>query len=740
MQDFEILAPVKDEENFFQAINNGADAVYLGLTDFNARQKASNFSAENLKKTIDYAHFLGVKVYITLNTIVVDNEIDKLINLVSSAIDCGADAFIVQDLGVAKLLKSCFKNIVLHGSTQMGIHNLYGAKVCQQMGLSRIVLSRETTIEDIKEIKANTNLELEFFVQGALCVAFSGACYLSSVKHSCSGNRGKCLQLCRLNYSAEDKNINKKGYFLSPTDLCFIDKLKFLYQLGITSFKIEGRLRRPSYVALTSKYFSLAKNCILKNIPFNQSEYLSFIKKVFYRGEYNNGLYFEKEPQQNIINTEFQNHRGILVGRVLKVEPFKDIFKIKLSSSHKITKNDGLKFVNKNNNELSMGVGSVTQTKNKEYEVFSKVCPNINDDVYLTVDSEWEQALLNNKRTLDFDAYFDAKTNNTPKLVLMCKNTKVEVESDFVLQEAKNQGLTEQEVVDCLQKTDNLPIKLNNLKCSLQNVFIPKAKLNELRRNAFEKLFCEVVKNYNLNNFSKSCCDLQELKKIKESALKELFENNNFVCVNETLLKQKEKLKDYANYKLVLSPANFELDNIKSCFNTAKSLGFDSFYLDLPKVARYKDFLKIKNIVLNLPQEIGLIANNIYAINFVNKNREVVGGVYLNIANSFSALALKQLGIKTFVKSFEDFACDFDKGLTYEGRPALMTFCHCPYKTVYKNDSCLNCKYTGSLTYKDDSQNRFEIRRVKIENCNFELVDNMIINQNFYGNKFIDLR
>jgi len=192
MQDFEILAPVKDEENFFQAINNGADAVYLGLTDFNARQKASNFSAENLKKTIDYAHFLGVKVYITLNTIVVDNEIDKLINLVSSAIDCGADAFIVQDLGVAKLLKSCFKNIVLHGSTQMGIHNLYGAKVCQQMGLSRIVLSRETTIEDIKEIKANTNLELEFFVQGALCVAFSGACYLSSVKHSCSGNRGKC--------------------------------------------------------------------------------------------------------------------------------------------------------------------------------------------------------------------------------------------------------------------------------------------------------------------------------------------------------------------------------------------------------------------------------------------------------------------------------------------------------------------------------------------------------------------
>ena len=149
MQDFEILSPVKDEENFYQALNNGADAVYLGLTDFNARQKASTFDKDTLIRTVKTAHFFGVKVYVTLNTILIDEEFSKLIELVKTAIEAKVDAFIVQDLGVAKVLKSCFKNIVIHASTQLGVHNLAGAKVCEKLGFSRVVLSREATLEDI---------------------------------------------------------------------------------------------------------------------------------------------------------------------------------------------------------------------------------------------------------------------------------------------------------------------------------------------------------------------------------------------------------------------------------------------------------------------------------------------------------------------------------------------------------------------------------------------------------------
>ena len=743
MQDFEILAPVKDEENFYQAINNGADAVYLGLKDFNARQKASNFDDKNLKKIVEYAHFFGVKVYVALNTIVVDGEVERLVELVKLATSCQVDAFIVQDLGVAKILKDCFKNIVLHGSTQLGVHNLYGAKMCEQMGLTRVVLSRETTLEDIKQIKQNTNLELEFFVQGALCVAFSGVCYLSSIKHDCSGNRGKCLQLCRLCYSAEDKNKKEKGYFLSPTDLCFIDKIKDLFDIGITSFKIEGRLRRPSYVALTSKYFSLAKKSILNNQPLNKEEYLKAIKKVFYRGEYNNGFYFEKQPQKNIINTSFQNHRGVLIGKVLSVKPFKDIYQISIKTPHKIIKNDGLKFVDKQGFELSMGVGSVSNVPSQRYvyDVYSKVKPKVDDDVYLTVDFEWEQNLLNNKQKKSFDAYFEAKQNTPAKLVITSGKLSVEAKSDFILPPAKKHGLTEEDIKQCLQKADDLPIKLNNFSCCLQNVFIPKSKLNELRRKAFENFYKAVIDDYIKTNMKVVCFKQEAFDALKIKARDAVYQNYNFVCVDEKIIKNDvEALKRYVQYKFVLSPVNFSIENIIQCFDKAKELGFKDFYLNLPKVARYKDFLKLNQIILSLPQQIGLIANNIYAINYINQKRNIVGGAYLNIANKFSAYALKQFGINSFIKSFESFAKDFDKGVSYQGKPALMTFCHCPYKTVHKNELCKDCKYTGFLTYKDDAENEYKIRRTKIEGCVFELISNHKLNLENGQLVYVDLR
>lgn len=255
---FELLAPAGDAESFYAAVNSGADAVYLGLSDFNARRKAENFTTENIRDYIKYAHFFGVKVYVALNTLVFNDEFENFIELARAAVEAKADAFIVQDLGVARVLKKCFPNMPLHASTQAGIHNAEGAKIAEILGFSRVVLSRETKLEDIKEIKRQTNLETEFFVQGALCVCFSGNCYLSARECGASGNRGLCRQLCRLSYEAEMNGKKYEGYFLSARDLCLFTALSDLAAAGVTSFKIEGRMRRAGYVAQATALYAEA--------------------------------------------------------------------------------------------------------------------------------------------------------------------------------------------------------------------------------------------------------------------------------------------------------------------------------------------------------------------------------------------------------------------------------------------------------------------------------------------------
>ena len=193
----EILAPVGSIESLYTAIAHGANAVYLGLPKFQARAKAQDFTYENLQSYVAFAHAFNVKVYLTLNTLVTNEEWPELLQTIDIAMQAGIDAFILQDLGVAYTIKTRYPQAVLHASTQMGINNVYGAKIAEKLGFQRVVLARETTLEDIRAIKEQTQLEIEYFVQGALCVAYSGNCYLSSLTNGCSGNRGMCKQLCR---------------------------------------------------------------------------------------------------------------------------------------------------------------------------------------------------------------------------------------------------------------------------------------------------------------------------------------------------------------------------------------------------------------------------------------------------------------------------------------------------------------------------------------------------------------
>ena len=250
----EILAPVGNKENLITAINAGADAVYLGLTDFSARKSAENFNFDELKYAVSYAKTFGVKVYLTVNTLVKESELNSFLYAINTAYSCGVDAFILQDIFLGKFLKRIMPEITLHLSTQAGVCNVYGAKLAKRYGFSRVILARETKISDIEEICKI--IETEVFIQGALCTAFSGHCYFSSFIGGNSGNRGYCKQPCRkeYKYKVNGKTV-KKGYLLSLSDLSLQDDIVNLKNLGVKSFKIEGRMRGKEYLSSAILYY-----------------------------------------------------------------------------------------------------------------------------------------------------------------------------------------------------------------------------------------------------------------------------------------------------------------------------------------------------------------------------------------------------------------------------------------------------------------------------------------------------
>jgi len=240
----ELLAPAGSIESFHAAINAGADAVYLGLEVFNARLRAKNFTTKTLSYLVPYAHSRGVKVYVTLNTLVKQKEFEGLIHVLYQLEQIGVDALIVTDLGLIEVARANFPSLKLHGSTQMAIHNRAGVRGAEKLGLSRVILARELTCEEIGNIKRETSLQLEVFIHGALCYSISGMCLASSFLGGASGNRGMCTQVCRRKF----RQKTTEGYFFSPHDFCALEYLPHLSQLGISSFKIEGRMKGPEYV------------------------------------------------------------------------------------------------------------------------------------------------------------------------------------------------------------------------------------------------------------------------------------------------------------------------------------------------------------------------------------------------------------------------------------------------------------------------------------------------------------
>lgn len=710
----EILSPAGSPECFYADINAGANAVYLGLSEFNARMKAHNFTTQNIREFVKHAHKFGVKVYITVNTLLTNDDFEPFLEMVKHLVKSKVDAFIVQDLGVAHLLKNSFKNIILHASTQMGIHNLQCAQIAEKLGFSRIVLSREATLEDIKQIKQNTNLEIEYFVQGALCVAFSGNCYLSSLEKNASGNEGKCLQLCRLPYT---NNLTQKTtYPLSARDLSLLENLENLIKAGVTSFKIEGRMRHAGYCATATKIYSdalklIKSNSLTKEFLENSKHELRI---TYSRGKFNDNAYLEKSKNENIIFSDYQNHIGIKIGTVKKVEPFKNgLIKATLKLDTEISDGDGLKIIDSKTKTqvASLGIGNVETTQNGEYVIYTKSNFSIGLDVHLTQSSKNEEKILKNTKKIKINIKIKAFANKN--LVVFAKtenDVTAEFVSDYILENATKSPVLKEEFETQFKKLSDTDFVIENICIETDNVFLPKSKINEARREIIKLIEDAIIaKNEEYINAS-----FDEAAYSKLNTQKIISTPINIEIVNNL------SFKPNSNVLYVYKPEIYLEQDISNAQAKLKN----QFALYVPTILDACDMQHFKDILNNLPEKVTLYAGNIGAFMFATNGHKLIASPLANIKNKFAIKCLNNLGITTICASIEtsDEFISTNNLINFEsGNFPLMTFAHCPYK-VSTNSTCDCCKYTGTLCYSNPNLNTYKISRTKLKNCQFELL------------------
>ncbi|MDY4857317.1 MAG: U32 family peptidase [Candidatus Onthovivens sp.] len=485
----ELLSPAGTITSFYAAISSGANAIYLGIKKFNARAYASNFSLEELKELVKFAHLRNVKIYVTMNTILYDEELIEAFKIIDELALINVDAIIVQDLALLNYITNKYNSLKAHASTQMGIDDIYGAKFLKNIGVSRIVFARETPLDVLKDIKNKLDVEIEVFIHGALCVAYSGNCLMSSMIGERSGNRGKCAGCCRQVYSLIDKTNNKvikTGYLLSMKDLNisnYINESTF-----IDSFKIEGRMKEPNYVGgVTYLYRRL-----LDKEEINQEDFNKVFNRTYTKG------FMLNETSENITNVIKPNNFGYEIGKVVKIN--KDTIWIKLTN--KLSKGDQIR-IDTNNlyDEVILQVNKLFDANFKEATSLDKIAiiscnhkVDINAKVYKIKDfifNEKINQILTNKeyKKLPINLIFVAKVQQNLKIQLFFEDYKIEEELDYKVEKSLTYPTTKENIYNQLSKLNDTPYYLNSLEILMdENVFIPIKLINELRRKVVEKL------------------------------------------------------------------------------------------------------------------------------------------------------------------------------------------------------------------------------------------------------------
>ena len=504
MRDVELLAPVGSFEALKAAVQNGANAVYLGGKDFGARASANNFDRDELKEAVKYAHIRGVQVFVTTNTLRKENEIEDFLEYAKFLYDIDVDAIILQDIGMARLIKRELPDFELHASTQMVAHSLEDVKYLESVGFDRVVLAREVTVEEIKYICDNCKADIEVFVHGALCVCYSGQCLMSSMIGNRSGNRGRCAQPCRQRYELIDvytgEVVNSNGdYLLSPRDLNAIEEIDKVIDAGVHSLKIEGRMKRPEYVATVIDGYRKTIDEYLATNKLNVSdETINDLYTIFNR-KFTKGLLLG-DVGKDMMNSQLPNNQGLYVGTVVDYNKKAKRLKIKLANTLK--KGDGINLgggtigrIIKNGNIETIGYKGETieldfvGEARKGQIVFKTSDSELMDRVQATFtqDKEFVKNIIDAKITI--------KLGQKPILTLNDRHSnEATIEGDKIVEEAMKVALSKEKVETQLRKLGNTPYELDLLEIELDdNVSLPISLLNQMRRDCIELLDKERV-------------------------------------------------------------------------------------------------------------------------------------------------------------------------------------------------------------------------------------------------------
>ena len=710
----EILAPAGSYESFHAAIVAGADAVYAGGPKFGARAFAENFTEAQLLNAIDYAHLHQRKFYLTVNTLLKDFEIEQLPEYLEPLYQRGLDAVIVQDMGVLHVVRQYFPDMDIHASTQMTVTGVNGAQFLKENGAVRVVPAREISLEEVRNIKSATGMEMECFVHGALCYCYSGQCLLSSLIGGRSGNRGQCAQPCRLPYTVD----GEKGYLLSLKDICTLDIIPDLIEAGIDSFKIEGRMKRPEYVAGVTSMYRKYVDLYLKN---PQKPYLvddkdkEMLMDLFNRGGFHTGYYKQKNGR-NMITIHKPNHIGVKVGTVLSQKGRE----VQMRALTDIAAGDLIEFKNE-------AQRYTTGKSCKQGEVITILAPkgmrlSAGEVLYRVQSTE----LLNTLETTYSEGkvieklygYISLEVGKAAKLVVCKDEYSVEVESEQQVEAASSRPLDEERIKKQLQKTGNTEFEFDVLDVELHGkVFLPMQQLNEMRRKALEELEKKIQDSFHRKIAEKKVLPEEILDTAsvkfsrKENKLSVLVETHEQL---EAVLENDDSVACiYVDSNLDKTELDGELWQEISDRIHKKNI---EIFLAMPRIFRNQTIEIFEQSYDNILTRYfdGMLIRSMEEYQFL-KSKDYTGNIRLDynlyIMNSFAKQFWKNQGIAYGTIPVElnkseivNLDSKQDEMIVYGYIPAMVT-AQCVTSTVH------GCKKDSKITMlKDRYQNEFPVK------------------------------
>ena len=612
MKKHELLVPAGNMDCLREAVYNGCDAVYLACKSFGARKFANNFDNDEIIEAIKFCHLYGVKIYVTMNTLVKNNEVDSFIDQARFLHKNGVDALIVQDFGMICYLREKFPNLEIHASTQANVSSKDICKLYYDLGVKRVVFSRELSIDEIDSI--DVPIEKEAFIHGALCISYSGCCLMSSMLGGRSGNRGECAGSCRLPYSLEkDGNIIcKNKYLLSTKELNTSSKIDRLLDSSIYSFKIEGRMKSPLYVGFITNFY----RHLIDKKEFNFEEETDRLKTIFNR-EFTVGRMFN-EKDNNFMNIESPNHKGLNIGEVIDIT--KDKIKIKLNST--LNQYDAIRFVGEDKgfivNYLYDEKDRLINSSNDICLVDNKVDLKEKCIVSKTQDYKLEEeySKLENKRRVGINIKVDAHIGKELFIEFSDGVNNISMNGDIV-QKAINSSMSNDDIKRQLSKLGNTPFICDDFSINCDdNIFIFVRELNEIRRSLSDKLI-----DIRQNNVS----DILE----KEVSFdKENFDVSNYNCFVVRNKNQLEKCLSFHNSRIYVVDRDL-----------------------------YEEYKHNSNIYYYVPREKFDIKNSVVDKTLVSDyskyDSDVIGNYTLNVFNIYTAYYLKKIGINRVCLSVE---------------------------------------------------------------------------------------